>query len=187
MTDKKEKIFNAAIALFESEGLSVTTARIAKEAGVSNGTLFNYYSTKQELIDTVYIDIKSEVAEAILTGLNPEDAPKDIFHAMWQGYIHWALDNIQKHNVCNLLKTSQMLGEEACELVDGIFQIAHDSSEKGLLSKEIKEIPIKYLCDLACAQMAVAIDYAETENLQGDALTALINLSYDIHWNGVKR
>ena len=95
--------------------------------------------------------------------------------------------NIQKHNVCFLLKSSQMLGAEACEAVDAIFQTVNDRSEKGFVSKEMREIPVKYLCDIAVAQMAAAIAYANKENLTGDALKAHVELSFDIHWNGVKR
>ena len=41
MTDKKEKILNAALELFANDGYNVTsTSKIAKTAGVSEGLIF---------------------------------------------------------------------------------------------------------------------------------------------------
>ena len=62
---KPETILAAALSLFRSEGVNVSTARIAKQAGVSNGTLFNYFPTKQALIDALYVSIKTELAAAV--------------------------------------------------------------------------------------------------------------------------
>lgn len=47
---KKEEIFQAALMLFSQNGFTKTTIKdIAKEAGVSFGTVFTYYETKEIL------------------------------------------------------------------------------------------------------------------------------------------
>jgi AcrR family transcriptional regulator len=33
---------------------------IAQDAGVATGTLFHYFKTKEELIESLYLDIKKE-------------------------------------------------------------------------------------------------------------------------------
>lgn len=48
-TIRKEQILDAARELFLEHGLSVSTATIAKAAGVSEGTIFKRFSTKEEL------------------------------------------------------------------------------------------------------------------------------------------
>src|SRR5262245_11180108 len=46
----KEKILAAALALFRENGLDGTTTRqISKKAGIAEGTLFNYFKTKEDL------------------------------------------------------------------------------------------------------------------------------------------
>lgn len=52
--DKKErtkaKILKAALALFREKGLEGTTTKeISKKAGIAEGTLFNYFKTKEDL------------------------------------------------------------------------------------------------------------------------------------------
>ena len=46
----KEKILAAALELFRKKGLDGTTTRqISKKAGIAEGTLFNYFKTKEDL------------------------------------------------------------------------------------------------------------------------------------------
>jgi len=51
--DKKQLILGTALKLFVEAGFHGTaTSKIAAEANVANGTLFNYFRTKEELILT---------------------------------------------------------------------------------------------------------------------------------------
>ena len=63
MKHKRSAIIAAAVTLIDREGVGISTARVAAEAGVSNGTLFNYFPTKQALIDSVYVEGLVHVSE----------------------------------------------------------------------------------------------------------------------------
>jgi AcrR family transcriptional regulator len=70
-TEQRETdILDGAIVLFGEEGFhNVTTRKIAARAGVSEGTLFNYFSSKTELMRAILGRIYAELtanAEAIL-------------------------------------------------------------------------------------------------------------------------
>ena len=55
MTDKRRQILDAALALCAEDGLQgAATARIAKAAGVANGTLFHHFPSKKVLIQCLY-------------------------------------------------------------------------------------------------------------------------------------
>ena len=54
MTNKKEKILLTALELFANEGFkSVTTSKIAKEAGVSEGLIFRHFENKKGLLNAL--------------------------------------------------------------------------------------------------------------------------------------
>ena len=54
MSKRSEKILDAAIGLFSSDGFhAVSTARIARQAGVSEGLIFTHYQSKQGLLEAV--------------------------------------------------------------------------------------------------------------------------------------
>jgi AcrR family transcriptional regulator len=57
--DKRSAIVSAAIRVIAGEGLGAATATIAKEAGVSNGSLFTYFETKADLLNRLYVELKT--------------------------------------------------------------------------------------------------------------------------------
>ncbi len=91
MTEKQEKIIQAALQLFAREGYNATsTSKVAKEAEVSEGLIFRHFGNKEGLlkaileegenrIKTLYVDIvmdsdpKSVIRKAIqMPGNVPE-------------------------------------------------------------------------------------------------------------------
>jgi len=56
----------AALKLFTQRGLHGTsTAQISKEAGVATGTLFNYFPTKDDLINSLYFEMKGKLSRSM--------------------------------------------------------------------------------------------------------------------------
>ncbi len=54
MTAKQERILHTATQLFGAEGVAaVSTARIAREAGVSEGLIFRHFGSKQGLVEAI--------------------------------------------------------------------------------------------------------------------------------------
>src|ERR1700712_882639 len=88
--EKRCAIMTAAIRIIAAQGLSAPTATIAKEAGVSNGSLFTYFETKADLLNQLYVELKAEMAAAGLDGLPTEsDIRVQVFH-MWSHWLRWA-------------------------------------------------------------------------------------------------
>ncbi|MCK1796673.1 TetR/AcrR family transcriptional regulator [Streptomyces sp. XM4193] len=77
-----DKLRAAAAELFRERGLQVPLKEIARRAGVSHGTLYNLFGTRETLIDEVVADRAAhrlnEVAEE---ALSVEDA--------WAGFAHY--------------------------------------------------------------------------------------------------
>jgi AcrR family transcriptional regulator len=62
----KEKIIQSAVELIVQKGYKNSTLRdIAKEAGVSNPTIYNYFATKEKLL-YAYVELKHKQAIEIL-------------------------------------------------------------------------------------------------------------------------
>lgn len=182
---KKDKILNAAISLFDREGLSVPTARIAKEASVSNGTLFNYFATKQDLIDGLYFDIHEKKAEILLSDINSEASLEDDFFKMWQRYINWALNNQSRYRVVRTLYYSNNLSEHSRKKVDALFErvtdIITDQMQQGYFIK----VDPDYIAHLANAHLTATIDYLLLKKPPQSQLPTFIRLSFSSFWNSI--
>lgn len=92
--DKRKDLLAAALKLFVQNGFHGTpTSKIAKEAGVANGTLFHYYNTKEDLIVSLYIDIKKRMGEYVETKAALAKKPKKRFKIQFTEIILWSMDN----------------------------------------------------------------------------------------------
>lgn len=94
VNDKRKDLLAAALRLFVENGFHGTpTSRIARDAGVANGTLFHYYSTKEDLIISLYIDIKKRMGEHIETKASLAKDPVERFRIQFTEVILWSMDN----------------------------------------------------------------------------------------------
>ena len=65
---RRNAILSAATRVIASRGLAAATATIAKQAGVSNGSLFLYFDTKAMLLNELYVSLKTEMGAAAIAG-----------------------------------------------------------------------------------------------------------------------
>jgi AcrR family transcriptional regulator len=65
-TDTRTRILEAALACFTADGYEqTTTARIRERSGVSNGTLFHHFPTKEAIADALYVQAMSSYQEGL--------------------------------------------------------------------------------------------------------------------------
>jgi AcrR family transcriptional regulator len=92
--DKRTKLMQTAKVLFSQNGFYGTaTARIAKEAGVSNGILFHYFPTKDDLIKAMYFDIKDRIFTYSLGQVYKGATLKESIYTLWLAAVEWNLEN----------------------------------------------------------------------------------------------
>lgn len=62
--DRKEKLIKAAFRVFAEETYhKASISKIAKEAGVSKGLLYNYFDSKEDLLKAIMQDLMDEVSK----------------------------------------------------------------------------------------------------------------------------
>ena len=94
VNDKRKDLLTAALRLFVQYGFHGTpTSKIAKEAGVANGTLFHYYPTKEDLIISLYIDVKRRMGEYIESKASVAKDAHERFRIQFTEIILWSMDN----------------------------------------------------------------------------------------------
>jgi AcrR family transcriptional regulator len=110
--DKRDALMAAATRVIAAQGLSAPTAVIAREAGVSNGSLFTYFETKAALFNQLYLELTTGMATASLEGL-PVKAPlREQFSRMWSNWMRWATSNPDKRRALALLDVSDDIAQE---------------------------------------------------------------------------
>lgn len=72
VNDKRERILAAASDLIVKNGLQCSMAEIAQTAGVATGTLYIYFSSKEEMVRGVYQRLTAKVGASLIVEHGPD-------------------------------------------------------------------------------------------------------------------
>jgi len=89
---KRQRVLREAAQLFAERGFSATdVAELASRAGVSKGSLYNYFESKEDLYLHVCKDGLAQSRRAVYGAMDPEwDIYRQVEHLFRQG-VHFAL------------------------------------------------------------------------------------------------
>lgn len=77
----KKKVLTTALKLFAEKGFhATTTALIAKRAGVSEGTIYKYFSSKDELLSKLLQPILTDIKNSFFSNLDKEKDLPTLVH-----------------------------------------------------------------------------------------------------------
>src|SRR5437868_6051311 len=85
----RARIVDAARTLYAREGLTISMAAVARQAGVGKATLGRHFTSPQELIDAVFADRMDAYVDAAREALADDDP--------WDGFVQfiWAVCQMQ--------------------------------------------------------------------------------------------
>jgi AcrR family transcriptional regulator len=168
--DKRAAIMAAATRIIAAQGLGAATAAIAKEAGVSNGSLFTYFDTKADLLNRLYLELKAEMGTAALGGLPAADERAQMLH-MWSQWMRWATANPRKRRalarlqVCDEITASTH--EAASRTMAGMGRILERVRANG----PMRDAPAALVFTLSNALAEATIDYLISDPEHADEHT----------------
>ncbi|GAC1330138.1 MAG: TetR/AcrR family transcriptional regulator [Chloroflexota bacterium] len=164
----------AAVRVIATQGLGAATATIAQEAGVSNGSLFNYFSTKVDLLNQLYVDLKIEMAAAALHGLPTERDIREQVRSMWTHWLHWATAFPDKRRTLAQLDVSDIITAEshqiASDALADVRTLLDRSRAHGPMGNAPLDFIVALMSGLTNATIAFMIDdpdNAETHCMAG--------------------
>lgn len=184
--DKQEAILETALTLFTERGFFGTpTSLISKEAGVATGTLFFYFKTKEDLIDTLYRRVKSEAAQAMGRGLDQETTAQAKLLRLGKNAIGWGIENQKKLKFMEQFAHSPFVSTSAHEEGMSHFLFLQDLVRDGIRNGEIRDTdPTRLFCMMASAFSGL-IAYASSTSDPVER-EVIIEDGLDFIWNGMK-
>jgi AcrR family transcriptional regulator len=157
--EKRSAIMSAAIRVIATQGLGASTATIAREADVSNGSLFTYFETKADLFNQLYVELKTEMASAAVGGLPTESDIREQMLHMWTHWLRWATSCPEKRRTLAHLGVSDDITLEsrqsAGQTMAGVAKILERSRENG----PMRDAPLGFVAALMNALAEATIDF----------------------------
>jgi len=170
---------SAAARVIAAQGLGAATATIAKEAGVSNGSLFTYFGTKADLLNELYLDLKADMGAAALGGVPAGGEVREQMLHMGSRWLHWAATYPERRRALAQLEVSDEITppahQAASQAMTGIAEILERSRENG----PMRDIPLAFVVALASGLADATIDSITGDPGQADAYS---RAGFDALW-----
>lgn len=159
----------AAIGVIASHGLGAPTALIAKQAGVSNGSLFTYFPTKADLLNDLYVELKTESAAAALDSLPVRSDTREQMRHMWSHWLHWAAFHPDRHRALAHLGVSDDITPESHQAGRHAFAGVATLLERSRANGPMRDVPIGLFAALVTGVAEAAMDVMMRDPAGADA------------------
>ncbi|AQZ51609.1 TetR/AcrR family transcriptional regulator [Martelella mediterranea] len=111
--EKRQALLDAAAELVASLGTGASTAKIARAAGVSEGTLFTYFPTKDDLLNQLFVAIETDLTETMLAPYPADVSDRERLCMVWNRLIDWGLAHATARKALRQLKVSGRVTAES--------------------------------------------------------------------------
>jgi AcrR family transcriptional regulator len=184
--DKRNAILDAATRLFAERGLAAApTSEISNLAGVAEGTLFTYFRTKDDLINSLYREIKLELADAMMSDFPRKKNVRTRLRHVWDRYVNWGIANPKQRKVLAQLTVSEVLTKESRDAGSAPFvefqKMIRDAIEQRVFRNDV---PVELISKSLTALVETMIDLAVSNPSQAKNYR---DSGFQMFWSGVTK
>jgi len=141
---KRDLILETTLVLVNEIGLLGTTvSQISKRANISPGIIYHYFSTKEEIIHTLYKVVEEEfVKEA--TRNNPVDLPiLECYQEIWTRVFSYCVENPEKMTYIEAYQNSAYFKDCISTARNELLETLSKKNEASITAGELKDLPIE--------------------------------------------
>lgn len=182
--DKRSAILAAATELIATQGLAAPTAKIARAAGISDGSLFTYFPDKDDLLNQLYVELKDELRDAVLMNYPRAAALKQQSQHLWDVLVDWGLQApAKRRSMAQLSVSDRITAASRMAGLDGWEEIAdllRKITTKGLLRDRPSSFATKVLLAISDVTIDSILEFPKEAS-------AYRQSGFDAFWNAVTR
>jgi AcrR family transcriptional regulator len=143
---KKEALFEATVKLVNDIGFaSSSVSKIAKEANVSPSTLYVFFKNKEDLLVSTYLEIKRDMADALLADFDDKLPIRDIIKGAWLGMFEYISNNLEYYGYVEQFANSPYSELVDKESIEKQFAPIANVFARGIEQKIIKNVDMNFL------------------------------------------
>ncbi len=179
--DKRKAILEAAVRVFAEQGITnAPTAAISKAAGVAEGSLFNYFKTKNDLMNELYFELRQEFSRSLADFPHSGDAHTRLRY-IWNRYLDLGKAHPKRLKVIAQLRASGKLFRENEKPAFVFFEVMNATHEV-VRNGELRDAPPEYL---VLAMRSLAEITIEFINANPESEPACRELGFRLLWKGL--
>lgn len=160
----KDRIINSCRELVGSRGLyNLTVDELAAHAGVSKRTVYRYFRSKEEIIETTIYSFITEMAGIIERVVESEAEPAQILNQVFENALHsarhfltpQALNDLKQHYPLLWQKIEKYRGEKIRHTVEKLIEKGGNSSVGEINPKIITAVIIASINAVATPEFII--------------------------------
>lgn len=182
--DRRAALLDAAIEVFAERGLAAPTAEISKRAKVSEGSLFTYFKTKDELVRALYADLRHQLADAVMVGFPRRAGLRERLEHIWNGYVTWGAQQRSARRALRLITMSPFITPEVRAETINLFAEVDRLHADARDQKRMKDLPPRMSGAVLKALAEMTMDLVEQEP---EKLVELRAAGFELLWSALAR
>ena len=176
--NKRDDILKAALKLFVEQGEQSTSMKwIAEEAECGIGTMYNYFKSKEELINVLYLEIKTKLFNYILEAHDTSLSVKQQFVSAWLRSIDYSILNPLQTRFLQVYSHSPKICEKVTEEVGKLIYPLMEVYEKGIREGIIKDQNTLQLVIFTNGAISSSVSY--NPNITNQCKKDLVLMAWD--------
>ena len=149
---KRIAIRDAVITDVVENGIgNAPVSLIAKRAGVSAGTIYIYYPNKDEMLQSIFLEIKSMLHDAMMAAAKSGASSEDCIRLMWFALFRFILEHPDMFAFHEAVSAEKILSSDQREDVVRMAGDVHRVLRAAVNDGTLKDIPIDGLVSLLIA------------------------------------
>lgn len=182
---KREIILETTLNLTAELGLQATSIQlIIKKANIAAGTIYHYFESKEELIDTLYFEIKKEMGRAICEQLDQDINYKDKFILIWKNIFYYYMQNPKKFLFLEDYANTPLIKKEIKEITQRHYQQVIDYFENAIKLGVLRTQPINLMISLVFGNISTLVKMILLEEIKPSE--QLIESMIQSSWDSIK-
>ncbi|GAB4341360.1 MAG: TetR/AcrR family transcriptional regulator [Calditrichia bacterium] len=184
ISDKRQAILKAALELFVERGFHNTpTSLIAKQAGVATGTLFHHFKNKEELINALYMETKTQMGQAIKQNFQNTGSLEERMRQLFKEIVKWGILNPKEYRFIQQFTNSPFITKLTRDKALNQFEYLTKIINELVNSGELKAIYPEFIEDFLEGVFKLAITHFRRHPDKISEET--IDRVFDICWYGI--
>ena len=139
--NKRENILKAALKLFVEQGEQAASMKwIAREAKCGIGTMYNYFPSKENLINVLYLELKKKYLNYLLMALDTTKPIKQQFVDTWTKALEFTINKKVEAKFLEKFSHSPIISEqmkkETFKLLSPLIEIFEKGKKDGIIKNQ---------------------------------------------------
>lgn len=170
------------LELIVQQGIQATPmSQVVKESGVAAGTIYHHFSSKEAIINELYLNLKIEFGKALSENLKDNSSYKEKFFETWKNLYNYFCENETAFHFAEQIGHCTMITPETKQKGEVYYLPIVEFFADGIAQNILREMDLKLMTNLIYGNIVTAVQITLSGDLimTTDRLQSVIESSWD--------